>query len=299
MNDGQAAGQPQQRDLDYVRLARTALPLLRFMVSGYKQIDLAAFEEDPRRLAGPVSIQRQIESIESAVKLSEAELGHMAAAFIRASCEELIWLRYLYTLRRDDARTLLLKLSLNDSGRSVQALRDYAGTDAMVGMGWPSALLGDLDALVEGNRNDLKAIAKELGWPGPKPNLQWLADSVGKGNFYAYLYAATSRANHFSAAEVFRRLWFESRTGPISVGHPAHRSYLTNFACDTLLRICMMTLADLTPQMEFEPEAEGDLQAAEEMAMKFAAVSTELQALGKVPIIRPEEFNLLQGPIPD
>lgn len=292
-------GLPLQSELEYVRLATAFVAPLKVLASGYKQFDLAAFEEDPRRLAGPVALQRQIESIESAVRLSEAELGHMAVAFIRASCEELIWLRYLYTLSRDDARSLLFKMNTHDSGRSVQAQRDYAGGDAMLGMGWPPEFLDHLDELVESNRADLKEIAKNLGWPGAKPNLQWLADSVNKGSFYAYLYAATSRASHFSPAEIFRRLWFESRSGPITVGHPAHRMYITNFTCDTLLRICVMTMAELAPRTENDPEAPRSGRAGLKAVKKLGKLTTRLENLGMVPLITAAEFNFLQGPIPD
>jgi hypothetical protein len=57
-------------------------------------------------------------------------------------------------------------------------------------------------------RDRLRALQKKHGWSGgDSPSGAWIADQADERHLYDYLFAATSRANHFSAGEVLRRGW--------------------------------------------------------------------------------------------
>jgi hypothetical protein len=246
--------------------------------------------EDPRHLATAVSLRRQVESLHAALTLEQAGLGHLAVSFVRPAVEEVLWLKYLRTLDGTDARDLLISMSVDEGFRSIAAERNYRGREAMINMGFPDVYLDGLEQGLTEIAHRLKEIGQRLGWgKGKNPRLDWVAEQGGESRLYEHLHPASSRAIHFSAGEIFRRGWFDGVTRMVEVDNAAHRSFLTAFAFDQLIRLCVTTV------VEVDLRIEGDSDEVEGAEAAVAELIREFVDLGEVPLIAPEEFNLVQG----
>lgn len=60
-------------------------------------------------------MRRQFESIEATLKLGSIGLGHLSVAFIRASLEEMLWVKFLTKLPLDTSQRLLVTMANYDN----------------------------------------------------------------------------------------------------------------------------------------------------------------------------------------
>jgi hypothetical protein len=118
----------------------------------------ADVEADYRMLAVNVALRRQLESIRGAAVLARQDLGHLAVAFVRASLEDVLYLRFFASLALEDSQKLFGLLSDWDMTRSLLAQRAYIGDDDMKKLWYPT---GFLDA-VQLKRDNVRVQLKEL-----------------------------------------------------------------------------------------------------------------------------------------
>jgi hypothetical protein len=229
---------------------------------------------------------RQFDSLDSIAHLVGEERGHAATTLLRPCCEELIWTKYLAVIAPEHAEELLRCVASIEQLDSLKAQDEYGGRTVTKELGlYPfleSSLAGEAAV-----RSRLRVLGEELAWPrrtiesGRPPVISWLAKETNQQAVYKYLYHATSRFVHFSAAELLRRAW--GRPGRLSVRSMHFRDYWGAFALRWGLRLFIDTMIELceTPGM---PETE--LNGAELMS-----AAEGIAAFGQVPIITAEELE--------
>lgn len=127
---------------------------------------------------------------------------------LRGICEDLIVLTFISDLSpedRSEALNLLMAANLND-GITSQAeffseLRPW------------QPVLKPRNESDETNTQELRELAKKLGWNGkqPWPSVWYMAKAEGLEAFYRYLYSATSKWVHFSPQVLLRMGWGGSK----------------------------------------------------------------------------------------
>ena len=137
-------------------------------------------------------------------------------------------------------------------------------------------------------------ISQRLGWPSPKrtPNTDWIAERAGETSLYKYLYAASSRMIHFSAYEIYRRAWWNQigdEDPSIDLNMPIYTHYRTDFALHWLPRLLIDTVRVAS---EIEARNDRDVKSEVNNDSFMDAVKTWVEEVGKIPIIRSEEFDL-------
>jgi hypothetical protein len=70
-------------------------------------------------LAVNVALRRQLESIRGAAVLARQDRGHLAVAFVRASLEDVLYLRFFASLALEDSQKLFGLLSDWDMTRGL------------------------------------------------------------------------------------------------------------------------------------------------------------------------------------
>ncbi|MDI9947014.1 DUF5677 domain-containing protein [Rhodococcus sp. IEGM 1302] len=279
----------KQSDTRYRKVVGELLPVLELMLSR-QPIQWSDVEKNMCLIGARFALTRQFESLRAAVKLCDIDLGHLAVGFVRPACEELLWLQYLATLDESDAHDVYLALGNNDTMRSAQATQDFLGVEAMTEIGFPRGFSEFLAHAVPAQRKSLKAVGQSLGWPPrtPVPSTQWISEQVGQRKLYDYLYAASSRAVHFSAGEGLRRAWGDPG-GSISVEDVHHRLYLADFALWQLTKLLLQTISNTEPwQGELVPR-ETDCKDDADAMDRLSA----FQDLPGVPLVTAREYELI------
>jgi hypothetical protein len=251
---------------------------------------------DRLAFAQKVCAVRQYEGLRSALVLAANGLGHLAVSFVRPAVDEHIWLAYLNTIDRQTAGRLLALLNVNDIARAVRAQQGFIGRDAMIAQGWPDVFLTGVASGPKAVKRGLRDVAAELGWPTSKrivPSTDWIADKTDAADLYAFLYSATSRMLHFSAAEIFRRGWGDPlRSETVALHDTAYTTYRLDFALYWLIRLFNRTLSMLietgTIQVDAIDYGGDDSDALLDLVRRHAE-------LGIIPIVHPAEMNFIQG----
>lgn len=243
---------------------------------------------DLRLLAVNNILRRQLESLDAALALAKTGLGHLAVSFVRPALEEMIWLKYLADLSKEDASKVLLAMGNNDSLRSLMAQRDYVGAEAMRDLWYSDSWLLAAEANLISVRNDLKDLSTEFGWDRRSaPTMEWLAQKTDTLKEYKYLYAASSRAIHFSAGEIMRRGW-GAPGGILTTDAEEFRAHLSNFALYQLLELFLQT-ATSSDQLLEDAGISSETPEAESQILITAKTLGEL---GRVPLVHAAEWNL-------
>ncbi|MFZ2174791.1 MAG: DUF5677 domain-containing protein, partial [Rhodococcus sp. (in: high G+C Gram-positive bacteria)] len=213
-------------------------------------LKLADVEKDFRLLAVNSSLRRQQESIRAAILLSRQDLGHLAVAFVRAALEDLMYLGFFASLDLGESQELFVAMGNFDSLRALLAQRNYIGDKEMARLWYPKHFLDWAVARSEETRAVLTVLKQQYGWSGGiVPTGVWVADRVGQRELYDYLYAASSRALHFSVGEIMRRGWLEP-TGTLVTDKRAFREHLASFALDRLWRLYVETWRVAVPMLD-------------------------------------------------
>ncbi|MEV4214041.1 DUF5677 domain-containing protein [Micromonospora sp. NPDC049662] len=273
------------------QVVRRLLPLVD-AITRRKSPSMDEVHADYRLIACMVALARQRESLLAAIKLSEDTLGHLAVGFIRPACEEYLWLKYLTSLECKDSNDVLLVLASSDALRSLSAARGYIGDPMLNKLGFPTSFLSTTQAGLDSARERLAALRQRLAWDGKSgPTARWLAARVGEVRLYDYLYAASSRAVHFSAGEVFRRTWFDI-DGTVSVEDADHRIYLSDFALYQLVDLAIRTFVVAADWLANSSNDEsGDQEFSEEILKPLE----EFNRLPQVPLIIAKEYEIAWG----
>jgi hypothetical protein len=253
----------------------------------------ADVEADYRMLAVNVALRRQLESIRGAAVLARQDLGHLAVAFVRASLEDVLYLRFFASLALEDSQKLFGLLSDWDMARSLLAQRAYIGDDDMKKLWYPTGFLDAVQLKRDNVRVQLKELQQKYKWPGGDiPSGAWIAEKADEKELYDYLHAATSRAVHFSAGEIMRRGWGDP-TGKMITNMPGFRAHLAAFALDQLWRLYTKTWEVTIPSMDAAGISSEDGIGFVDMK----PVLSRLLALGRVPLVHAHEWNLTpEGP---
>ena len=263
-------------------------------IAGVGDLRWAEATADYRLLAINASLRRQIESMNAAVLLSRQGLGHLAVAFVRASVEDVMYLKFFCSMTLEDSQKLFELLGVFDSARSLIAQRAYVGDEVMRSLWYPPGFVDTVERRRDEVRAQLRSLQKVYKWPGgDTPNNAWIAEQASVKDLYEYLHAATSRALHFSAGEIMRRSW-GAPNGILVTNKPEFRTHLASFALDQLWRLYIDTWEATLPLVE-------DAGIATEEGVGFEELHPVLErllALGKVPLVHAHEWNLTpDGPL--
>jgi hypothetical protein len=256
-------------------------------------LEWSAVESDYRLLAINHVLRRQRESIQAAIALSRTGLGHLAVTFVRPAVEERIWINYLSSLDLTTSQELVDLMGKYDVIRSLVAQREYIGDDAMRALWYPQGFVDAQEKALQKITAALKALGKLKGWNGALPASSWVAKEAGLTRDFEYLFAATSRAVHFSAGEIMRRGW-GTPGGIMITDKPEFREHVANFALDQLWRLYMDTMSagkDLLDRagLSSDPAV---------VAGDFTSAVNHLLTFGKVPLVHAAEWNLAhEGPL--
>jgi len=257
-------------------------------------LNWAEVDADYRLLAVNAALRRQPESIRAATVLARQDLGQLAVAFVRASLEDVIYLRFFISLPLEDSQKLFLLFGNWDTTRSLLAQRTYLGDELMARLWYPEQFLDAVQIKRDQVRADLKVLQKQYKWPGGElPSAAWVAQRAGKKDLYDYLHAATSRSLHFSAGEIMRRGWGHP-AGRIVTDKTEFREHLAAFALDQLWHLYIETWNVTMPLWEAAGIRGDDTLSDEDME----PVVNRLLATGRVPLVHAHEWNLTpEGPL--
>lgn len=244
----------------------------------------------PSELIARSLITRQREALSGAVSLADMGLGHTALPSVRTACDELLWARYLSQLDEHVRTELLLTLGALEAAQAVNAQQQHIGRVAMKRLGFTRGFVRHADAQRRVAESRLAALSRRLGWPVESehtwPAMSWLARTVDEQSLYQFLYAATSKAVHFSASEHMRRGWGNSGQ-PVEVGASPYVQYRSTFVLHWLASLLIETTAavdDMVPRL-----ASG---VSDDWALDVLEVAKRLGSAGRVPIITPSEIAL-------
>jgi hypothetical protein len=243
---------------------------------------------DLRLLAARVVIARQFESLRATYVLAATDLAHLAVAFIRHACDEYLWMLYLQHLTKEASNAVLVNMAYNDSFRGVLAARDFSSRDRMIRLGFGEDILDHVEEMIEETTNGFTHLGQRLGWPKKKqtPSTKWIAETVGEGALYDYLFSASSRAVHFSGHEVMRRGWVKE-DDTLDVQDTGFRLYLSQLAIDVQIRLFLLTLKACGSLL-------GTAAWAEQEKSKMEDVGNRYFKANLVPYILPAEFSSIE-----
>jgi len=230
-------------------------------------------------------LRRQFDSLEAISHLVAEGKGYAAAPLLRPACEEFIWVKYLAAISVDESEELLRCVASGELLASLKAQDDFGGRTVTTELGL-AAFLDNAQAREDHVRAQLRTLGRKLDWParaiegGQLPGVSWLAGKTGERKVYKFLYHASSRFVHFSAAELLRRAW--GRPGSVSVRSVHFSDYWSAFALYWGLRLFLDTVIQLcqAPEMPEGKLNEADLLSAVE----------RIGAFGQIPIVTAEEL---------
>jgi hypothetical protein len=145
-----------------------------FVIRG---IEWSAVEDDYRLLAVNMAFRRQLGSIKAAVVLTRQNLGHLAVAFVRASLEDVMYLKFFLDLNREASQRLFVLFGRWDGLRSLLSQRAYLGDEVMNDLWYMTEFLDSAERQRSETREALKELQKEYQWSGRLlPSSEWIAE---------------------------------------------------------------------------------------------------------------------------
>lgn len=249
---------------------------------------------DYRLLAVNAAFRRQLESIMASVVLTRQHLGHLAVAFVRAALEDVMYLKFFFSLDQEASQRLFLLLGRWDGLRSLLSQRAYLGDEVMADLWYSTQFLDAAETTRSETREALRELQRKYRWAGGiLPSADWIADRAGLRPLYEYLHAATSRALHFSAGEIMRRGWGDPEE-QMRTDESAFHEHLADFALYQLVLLFFDTW-----NVVDDIDAAGIGLAQDVDSAEVDAVVQRIAALGKVPLVHAAEWNLRPGgPLP-
>ena len=185
-------------------------------------------EEGFSRLILTAVAVKQHESLSSILFLDHSGHGFSAVSLLRAMCEELIWVRYLATVSPSERAAILV--SLTNVG-IFDALKAQDG-NGIPNVGFDALWREQAQEAATTGEDRLRTIFNGQGFQlrgkAVTPSVAQLAKRGGMESTYRFLYHATSRAVHFSPAELVRRVW--GRPGLMKISSETFERYWAAFA---------------------------------------------------------------------
>lgn len=273
--------------------------VVRELISHLEKVPFERVLANPKSALFRACLLRQAEAMEAASLLAKNGLGHMAVVYVRPSCEEFFWLKYLSTLPDAHVAALFINLSGQEAVRSLTAQQQFVGKKGMKRLGFPAAFVNLATDKALAGREVIAEVGRDLNWPEPAdpkgvqiPSTHWIANAIGEGKLYDFLFSATSRAVHFSMHEAARKMWADD-DGDMDLESSIHVRYRTHFGihwtCELLVRTLLLT-------MEAELSKEGDTTRTVELSDDFferlKSAIGGVRKVGSPPVVIPEEFNL-------
>ena len=240
---------------------------------------------------------RQFDTLRVMSSLVSDGLGYATGPMLRPSCEERIWSKYLLDMDRKSANILLLAMSQQEIGESLQAQDEIAGRTITKKLGLMPHLKRTKRSR-ERVSGQLRNLATHLEWPkqsrknGALPSIRWIAERVDLLPVYNLIYHATSRFVHFRVHELMRNVWGNAESGPMLI-RPTHMEpYRSHFSLYWGLSLFLETtipILEFTKDfLEFE---DGDGNHAE-----ILTAAKGISELGRVPIITSIELAWPDNP---
>lgn len=234
-------------------------------------------------------LRRQHDSLSAAFLLVDINKGESSLPYLRPACEELIWLRYFNKIGNEHATALADLLLLSDMLRTLNAQCAYTpGQMEELGLSeWHDAM----NKLWSKEKHKLRGLGNVLGWPKPKsgevrfPSVKHIAGNVGYLPLYNYLYFATSKAVHFNAHELTRRIW--GAPPKFCMGAPFFRDYWSLFSMIWGSRLLLLAFIENYELVKQGPDVDE--------SYLHTAIKT-LKDYKDIPIIVGREFHLPQEP---
>ena len=124
--------------------------------------------------------------------------------FLRGICEDIITLKFLYTIEQSKRNEIVSVYSLLLQFESMHIQGEFFSNEFIS----EPVLITDKET-IESMQNDLKILWKNLGYNKDTifPSVKHMAVSTNMKGLYEYLYHATSRAVHFSPNHLMRTGW--------------------------------------------------------------------------------------------
>ncbi|MEU3781686.1 DUF5677 domain-containing protein [Streptomyces sp900129855] len=277
--------------------------VVRELISHLEKVPFAQVLAYPKAALFRACLLRQAEATESASLLAKNGLGHMAVVYVRPACEEFFWLKYLLTLSDPHIASLFINLSSLEAVRALTAQQQFTGKKGMKSLGFPAAFVNLMTSKAPAGRAAIAAVGRDLNWPEPTdpkgsqiPTTHWVANAIGEGKLYDFLFSATSRAVHFSMHEAARKIWVDD-DGDMDLEASIHVRYRTHFGiywtCDLLARTLLLMMQ---AELKTEGDTTGAIEVSDDFFERLRSAIAGVRKTGSPPIVIPEEFNLRRKP---
>lgn len=177
------------------------------------------------------------ESLMSITKLVVDEQTYYAMPLLRPMCEELIFIRFMKSLPREEANDYLwrrLSLDLLEGLKAQRGffdkLQDEYPYDVREKYRPHRRETQDLPTKISEQRTALKDMGKRLGWGNRyAPSVKYMAESTGSDDEYGFFYHATSSAVHANLHHVGRMVWGDLDQGVV-ITNENFAAYYRHFA---------------------------------------------------------------------
>jgi hypothetical protein len=235
-------------------------------------------------------VVKQHESLQTILALTKNEEGFSAIPLLRAMCEEVIWVRYLATVTKEEQASIISGLA------SVGLFETFAAQDGYVVPnfdfvgGWKEQAAASSAA----SADTLKTIFRRQGFQlrnnATVPSVWQLAKKADMESTYKFLYHATSRAVHFSVPELLRRIW--GRPGSMKISSQTFERYWAAFSLYWGGWLYSLTFAESLLIVQ-EPDI------PDETLIAFQEAALKIKSRGAIPILTREEVYWPDGWVPE
>ena len=237
-------------------------------------------------------LRRQFDCLEAILLLVRANRGYAGVPLLRPACEEWIWVKYLNSMTEEEGEELFRCKAQREVQQALSAQNDYIGSAAMHDLGLDPYLTASQAQKTKTDAS-LQALGRKLSWNSSSirdaafPSVAFVARKAGLEREYRYLYHATSRYVHFSAAELLRRSW--GKPGEVTILSDNFNQYWSAFALKWGYRIFTQTYLELNEKLTSDGVMDPDLQDAEGEAVVL--LMKKIAEYGEVPIITAAELS--------
>jgi hypothetical protein len=228
-------------------------------------------------------VVRQHEALVAVCDLVLERRGHIAVTLLRPACEEFISIRFLRSLKPQEAEDLLLLMVGNELHKTLTVQHKYSGDDLMTGWGLAPYLATAMKRQPV-NEKALKAMKKRIGWSaGITPSVSFMAKRTNSVDVYELLYYATSRTVHFNVVELLRRAW-KKQDGEVTVSSSHYERYWALFSLSWGWQLYAHVVADNNDLYD-------DEELTEERQAWMKAMTDKIGRVKMMPIITEHELK--------
>jgi hypothetical protein len=237
-------------------------------------------EQDFFKLVLLAIVVKQHESLQAILALDKNAEGFSAVPLLRAMCEELIWVRYLATVKTEERASIISALASVGLFETFTAQEGYGVPNLDFGQGWKERAEVSSAASADALRIIFRAQGFQLRNNATAPSVWQLAKKADMESTYKLLYHATSRAVHFSVPELLRRIW--GRPGSMKVSSQTFERYWAAFSLYWGGWIYSLTFIESLLILQ-EPEI------ADETVIALQEAALKIKSRGAIPILTAEE----------